>query len=142
MSYIQLPYGYVEKEKQVQFNLPNNYEESFYFEKVPYLTHPTPAVENKLINLIKSRDDLKKWLLATSDYGHETQEDLNAVVGFDKKFNNAIARHALDLKDEAIFRHPNPNPINVSFYDMKKFDQVNPVIGKLTAQVKASKITE
>ena len=30
MSYIQLPYGYVEKEKQVQFNLPNSYEESFY----------------------------------------------------------------------------------------------------------------
>ena len=142
MSYIQLPYGYVENKKQVQFNLPNNYEESFYFEKAPYLTNPTPAVENKLINLIKNRDDLKKWLLATSDYGHETQKDLNAVVGYDEKFNNAIVRHALDLKDEAIFRHPNPNPINVTFYDMKKFDQVNPVIGKLTAQVKASKLTE
>ena len=142
MSYIQLPYGYVENKKQVQFNLPNNYEESFYFEKAPYLTNPTPAVENKLINLIKNRDDLKKWLLATSDYGHEIQEDLNAVVGYDEKFNNAIVRHALDLKDEAIFRHPNPNPINVTFYDMKKFDQVNPVIGKLTAQVKASKLTE
>ena len=25
---------------------------------------------------------------------------------------------------------------------MKKFDQVNPVIGKLTAQIKASKLTE
>ena len=48
--------------------------------------------------------------------------------------------HVLDLKDEAIFH--NPNPINVTFYDMKKFDQVNPVIGKLAAQVKASKLTE
>ena len=48
--------------------------------------------------------------------------------------------HALDLKDEAIFH--NPNPINVTFYDMKKFDQVNPVIGKLAAQVEASKLTE
>ena len=140
MSYIQLPYGYVENKKQVQFNLPNNYEESFYFEKAPYLTNPTPAVENKLINLIKNRDDLKKWLLATSDYGHEIQEDLNTVVGYDEKFNNSIVRHALDLKDEAIFR--NPNPINVTFYDMKKFDQVNPVIRKLAAQVKASKLTE
>ena len=140
MLYIQLPYGYVENNKQVQFNLPNNYEESFYFEKAPYLTNPTPAVENKLINLIKNRDDLKKWLLATSDYGHETQEDLKAVVGYDEKFNNAIVRHALDLKDEAIFH--NPNPINVTFYDMKKFDQVNPVIGKLAAQVKASKLTD
>ena len=79
-------------------------------------------------------------MLATSDYEHEIQEDLNAVVGYDEKFNNAIVRHALDLKDEAIFH--NPNPINVTFYDMKKFDQVNPVIGKLAAQVKASKLTE
>ena len=30
----------------------------------------------------------KKWLLATSDYGDEIQEDLNAIVGYDKKFNN------------------------------------------------------
>ena len=60
MSYIQLPYGCVENKKQAQFNLPNNYEESFYFEKTPYLTNPTPTVESKLINLIKNRDDLKK----------------------------------------------------------------------------------
>ena len=32
MSYIQLPYSYVNKEKQIQFNLPNNYEESFSFD--------------------------------------------------------------------------------------------------------------
>ena len=68
------------------------------------------------------------------------QQDLNAIVGHDEKFNNAIVRHALDLKDEAIFR--NPNPINVNFYDMKKFDEVNPVIGKLASQAKASKLTD
>ena len=34
MLYIQLPYGYVENNKQVQFNLPNNYGDFFYFEKV------------------------------------------------------------------------------------------------------------
>ena len=70
----------------------------------------------------------------------EDQEDLNAIVGFDEKFNNATVRHALDLKDQAIFR--NPNPINMTFYDMKKFDLVNPVIGKLASQVQASKLTD
>ena len=140
MSYIQLPYGYVNKQKQIQFNLPSNYEESFYLDKVPNLTTKNPAVENNLINLIKNRDDLKKWLLATSDYGDEIQENLNAVVGHNEKFTNSIVRHALDLKDDAIFR--NPNPLNVTFYDMKKFDQVNPVTGKLAAQVKARKLTE
>ena len=63
---------------------------------------------------------MKKWLLATSEYGNEIQEDLNAIVGYDEKFNNAIVRHALDLKDySAIFR--NPNPLNVTFRDVKKF---------------------
>ena len=65
-----------------------------------------------MINLLKNRDDLK-LLLATSNYGDEIQQDLNAIVGHNEKFNNAIVRHALDLKDEAIFL--NPNPINVTF---------------------------
>ena len=140
MSYIQLPYGYVESNKQVQFNLPNNYEEFFYLKEVPHLTNKNPAIENNLLNLIRNRDDLKKWLLATGKYGYEIQDDLNAIVGYDEKFNNAIVRLSLDLKDEAIFH--NPNPINVTFHDMKKFDLVNPVIGKLATQVKASKLTD
>ena len=90
-------------------------------------------VENNLLNLLRNRDDLKKWLLATGEYGNEIQEDLNAIIGFDEKFNNAIVRRALDLKDQAIFC--NRNPINVTFHDMKKFDLVNPVIGKLASQV-------
>ena len=86
------------------------------------------------------KQGLKKWLLATSDYGDEIQEDLNAIIGYDEKFNNAIVRHALDLKSKAIFC--NPNPLNVTFHDVKKFDLVNPVIGKLATQVKASKLTD
>ena len=140
MSHIQLPYCYVNKEKQIRFNLPNNYDESFYIDKVPYLTNENPTVQNKLINLMKNRDSLKKWLLATSDYRAEIEQNLTAVVGPDEKFNNSIVRQALDLKDEPIFR--NPNALNVTFYDMKKFDQVNPIIGKLAAQVRASKLTE
>ena len=140
MSYIQLPYGYVEKNKEVQFNLPSNFEESSYLSKVLHLMRTDPAVENDFINLIKNRDDLKKWLLATSDFGNEIQDDFNAIVGYDEKFTNAIVRHSLDLKDEVIFR--NPNPLNVTFHDMKKFDLVNPIIGKLASQVKASKLTD
>ena len=92
------------------------------------------------MDVLSNRDDLKKWLLATSDYGDETQEDLNTIVGYDEKFNNAIVKHGLDLKNEAIFH--NPNPLNVTFQDVKKFDLVNPVIGKLATQVKPSKLTD
>ena len=140
MSYIQLPYGFVKNNKQIQFNLTSYFEESQYYKEVPFITNEIPSVKNNLLNLLRNREDLKKWLLATSDYGNEIQEDLNAIVGYDEKFNNAIVRHALDRKDEAIFR--NPNPVNVTFHDMKKFDLVNPVIGKLTSQVRASKLTD
>ena len=52
-------------------------------------------------------------MLATSDYGHELQQDLNAIVGCDEKFNNAIVRHALDTKNAGIFHNPNPNNLTV-----------------------------
>ena len=44
------------------------------------------------------------------------------------------------MKDySAIFR--NPNPLNVTFRDVKKFDVTNPVIGKLAAQIKTNKLS-
>ena len=118
MSYIQQPFGFVKNNKQIQFTLPSDYEESQYYKEVPFITNESPTVKNNLLNLLRNRDDLKKWLLATSNYGSEIQEDLNAIVGYDKKFNYAIVRHSLDRKDEAIFR--NRNPINVTFHDIKK----------------------
>ena len=81
----------------------------------------------------------KKWLMATGEYGNEIQEDLNDIVGFDEKFNNAIARHTLDLKDQAVFR--NPNPINLTFHDMKKFDLVKPVNAKLGSDLKFRQVS-
>ena len=135
-----MPYGFVKNNKQIQFNLPGDFEESQYYKEVSFITNESPSVKINLLNLLRSREDLKKWLLATSDYGNEIQEYLNAIVGYNEKFNNAILRRALDRKDEAIFR--NPNPINVTFHDMKKFDLVNPVIGKLASHVRASKLTD
>ena len=36
----------------------------------------------------------------------------------------------------------NPNPVNLTFHDVKKFDMQNPIIRKIATQVKASKLTE
>ena len=99
MSYIQLPYGFVKNNKQIQFNLPRKYENSQYIKRPPYITNKGPDLENKVLDVLNNRNDFKKWLLAASDYGDEIQEDLNAIVGYDEKFNNAIVRHALDFKN-------------------------------------------
>ena len=47
---------------------------------------------------------------------------------------NAIVRHALDFKNEAIFC--NPNPLHVTFHDVKKFDVVNSVIVSLQLRLR------
>ena len=140
MSYIKLPYGLVKKSKQIQFNLPKNYEESQYIKRLPYISNKGPDFNNKVLDLLRNWEDLKKLLLATSDYADELQKDLNAIVGYDEKFNNAIVRHALDLKNAEIFQ--NPNPLKLTYRDVKKFDLQNPIIRKLPTQVKASKLTE
>ena len=140
MSYIQLPHGLVKNDKQVQFNLHKDYEEARYIKRLPYIQNKDPHHSDSIIDLIKNRDDFKKYLLATSVYGNELQQDLNAIVGHNGKFNNAIVRPALDLKNDGIMQ--NPNPLNLTFRDVKKFDIQNPVIGKLVSQVKASKLTD
>ena len=98
ISFIQLTYGLVKKSKQIQFNLPKNYEECQYIKRLSYITNKGPDLYNKILDVLGNRGNLKKWLLATSEYGEELQEDLNAIVGCDQKFKNAIVRHALDLK--------------------------------------------
>ena len=47
--------GCVENNKQVQFNLPNNYGECFYLKEVLHLSNKNPAIENNLLNLIRNR---------------------------------------------------------------------------------------
>ena len=129
-SYIQLPYGFRKKSEPIQFNLPKNYAESQHLNRLPYLSNKNdPDVDNKILNVIKNRKDLQKWLLATSNFGQELQEDVNAIVGGDEKFNNAVVRRALDLKNDGVFQ--NPEPLTVVFRDVKNFDMQNPIIGKL-----------
>ena len=83
---------------------------------------------------------MQKWILANSEFGQELQQDINEITGGDEKFNNAVVRRVLDLKNTGLFQHP--EPINLVFSDVKKFDQQNPIIGKLATQIKASKLTD
>ena len=64
MLYIQLPYGYVKNNKQVQFNLPSDYEECQYYKDVPYITNESPAVKNNLLNLLRNREEIKKMAIS------------------------------------------------------------------------------
>ena len=60
MLYIQLPYGLVRNEKQLQFNLPKNHEETQYIKRLPYIRDKGSQSDNLIIDVIQNRDDLKK----------------------------------------------------------------------------------
>ena len=139
-SYIQEPFGYRHVSKPIQFVSPKN-PETHYLNRIGYISNKDdPIVENNILDAIKNREDLQKYILATSDFGHELQENINEITGGDEKFNNAIVRRVLDFKKEDLFR--NPQPITLLFNNVEKFHQQNPIIGKLATQINVSKLTE
>ena len=56
------------------------------------------------------------------------------------KLNDTIIRLALDTIEKHILA--NPNPIQVTFKDIKKFDAQNPIIGKVLTQIETSKLSD
>ena len=78
-------------------------------------------------------------MLATSDYGRNIQENINAVVT-DGEFNDALVRHVLDEKYKGVF--DSSTPLSVTFKDAKKFDVQNRIIGNIISQVNANQIGE
>ena len=91
--------GLVRKEKKIKLDLPKNYGASQYIRRLPYIRNEDPNFKNSIINIVNNRSDLRKFFLATSDYGKNSQENINAVVA-DRKFNQAVVRRALDQKNK------------------------------------------
>ena len=140
-SYIQIPFGYRKKPNAIQFTSPRNNYENKLLEKAGYIKNvDDPKVKNNLLNAIKSRKDLQKFILANSDVGNELQENINAITSGDEKFNNAVIRRSLDLKDNDLFR--NPQPMTLLFNDVERFHQQNPIIGKLATQISVPKLSD
>ena len=128
MSCIQLLYGEViDKNREiVQLDLPKNYRGRVYFKVLPCLHDvEKPNFQTSISNVINNRNQHRNYLLATGDIGKSIQENLKSVVT-DGKLNDAIIRHALNTKDKHILA--NPNPLQVTFKDIKKFNAQNPMI--------------
>ena len=139
-SYIQVPYGYRKVSNPIQFVSPKTNFENKLFDRIGYISNKDdPVVKNNILNAIKNREELQKYILATSDLGNELQQDKNEITGGDEKFNNAVLRRALNLKSNDLFR--NPQPISLLFNNVEKFHQQNPIIGKLSTQINVSKLS-
>ena len=81
-SYIQVPYGFCKVSDPIQFSVPKIFEENQYLNRIGYLSNKDdPVVKNSVLDTVKNRKDLQKWILATSDFGRELQQDINEITG-------------------------------------------------------------
>ena len=117
MSYLSLPFGLIRKEEKIKLDLPKNYGASQYMKRLPYISREDPSFQNSIINIVNNRSDLRKCLLATSEYGRNIQENINSVAA-GEKFNQAVVRRVLDQKNKGVFE--SPTPLSVTFKDAKK----------------------
>ena len=125
MSYLSLPFGLIRKEEKIKLDLPKNYGASQYMKRLPYISREDPSFQNSIINIVNNRSDLRKCLLATSEYGRNIQENINSVAA-GEKFNQAVVRRVLDQKNKGVFE--SPTPLSVTFKDARKFDIQNPIL--------------
>ena len=91
MSYLSLPFGLIRKEEEIKLDLSKNYGASQYIKRL----------QNSIIDIVNNRSDLRKFLLATSNYGRNVQEIINSVVA-GGKFNQTIVRRVLDQKNKGV----------------------------------------
>ena len=120
MSYISLPFSLVRKEKKIKLDLPKNYRGRQYIRRLSYIRNDDPNFKNSVIDIVNNRSDLRKFLLATSDYGKKNiQENINAVVA-DGKFIQTVVRRALDQENKGVFE--SPIPLSLTLKDTQKFD--------------------
>ena len=139
MSYVSLPLGLIQKDKQIKLNLPKNYAASHYIKRLPYIENEDTNFQNKIIDLVNSRTDLQKYLLATSRYGDFIQEKISTIVNHGK-YNHAMVRRALDEEKKGLLQYG--TPLSATFKDAKKFDIQNPIISGLLSQVEANKLED
>ena len=117
MSYLSLPFGLIRKEEKIKLDLPKNYGASQYMKRLPYISREDPSFQNSIIDIVNNRSDLRKCLLATSEYGRNIQENINSVAA-GEKFNQAVVRRVLDQKNKGVFE--SPTPLSITFKDAKK----------------------
>ena len=82
------------------------------------------------------KEDVQKYLLATSDFAKSIQTDINHYVTRDR-INDASFRQNLDPIIQNILRRQ--NPLELVFEDISTFDAENPIVGSLLREIDIKK---
>ena len=132
-DFISLPRNTIHKKEETKkLNLPGNFIESFYKNFLDGIDFSQDNdFQQQLFNNPLS-EDVKKFLLATRNFGEEIQGVLDLYVT-NNRLNKASFRRRLNPILKNIIR--NKNPIELLFKDVKHFDAQNPVIASLIKEV-------
>ena len=109
-------------------NFPTGYVGNFYRNLADNINTDSDLYSRIAADSDIPKEDVQKYLLATSDFANSIQTDINHYVTTDR-INDASFRQKLDPISKNILR--TQNPLELVFEDMPTFDAENPIVGSL-----------
>ena len=119
-------------------NFPAGYVGSFYRNLADSINTNSDFYSRIAADADIPKEDVQKYILATSDFAKSIQTDINHYVTRDR-INNASFRQRLDPISKNILRRQ--NPLELVFEDVSTFDPENPIVGSLLREIDIKKKT-
>ena len=120
-------------------NFPVGYVGSFYRHLADNVENSSDFYSRITANADIPREDVQKYILATSDFAKSIQTDINHYVTRDR-INDASFRQRLDPISKNILRRQ--NPLELVFEDISTFDAKNPIVGSLLREIEIKKTSQ
>ena len=120
-------------------NFPAGYVGSFYRNLADCVDTNNDFFANISNDTNIPKEDVQKYLLATSDLANSMQTDINYYVTRDRINDASSFRQKLDPISKNILRRQ--NPLELVFEDVSTFDAENPIVGSLLREIDIKKKT-
>ena len=127
---------YKEEDTKQLKNFPAGYVASFYRNRADNIDDTSDFVLRITEDVDIPKEDVQKYILATSDFAKSIQTDINNYVTRDR-INDASFRQRLDPISRNILRRQ--NPLELVFEDISTFDAENPIVGSLLREIDIKK---
>ena len=133
-SFFQLPTNKLYKKENTKRlkNFPAGYVGNFYRSLADNVDTSSDFFAQISNDANIPRDDVQKYLLATSDFANSIQMGINHYVTRDR-INTASLRRKLDPISKNILRRQ--NLLELVFEDLSTFDAENPIVGSLLREI-------
>ena len=127
---------YKKNETRQLKNFPAGYVGNFYRNLADNIDDTSDFFSRITADADIPREDVQKYILATSDFAKSIQTDINHYVTRDR-INNASFRQRLDPISKNVLRRQ--NPLALAFEDISTFDGENPIVGSLLRELDIKK---